>query len=361
LTSFSGKHTIMVEVLMVESNASEAAKALSALGAAKGGLARAKALTAEQRSEIARAAGEARWGTQNVVRATHGSPERPLKIGDLEITCYVLEDGRRVVSQRGLQTSIGMSTSGGSNGAHRTAGIIEKVEGKLHMGNELSVRMKNPVLFMSPVGGKKAYGYEATTLIDVCELILKARDSDILLPSQEKYADAADIVIRSFAKVGIIAVIDEVTGYQDVRAKDALAKILEQFIAKELRPYVGTFRISFYKEMFRLRKWNWPDLPAEQRKRPVLVGKITNDIVYDRLAPGVRSELHRLTPRNEKGRLKHKLFQRLTEDLGHPRLEEHLASVTTLMRASDTWEQFMALLNRSLPRYGDTPYLPFEG
>jgi len=340
---------------------SDAAKALSSLGASKGGIARAKALTAEQRSEIARNAVEARWGKAAIVRATHGSPDKPLRIGEAELGCYVLEDGRRVISQRALQTAIGMSTSGGTNGAHRTARFIEKIEDKLHVDNDLSLRMKEPIIFMPPVGGLRGYGYEATTLIDVCELILKARDNEkVLLPSQAKYAAAAEIIIRAFAKVGIIAVIDEVTGYQDVRAKDALAKILEAFIAKELRKWVSTFPVEYYKELFRLRGWKFPQLPADQRKRPVMVGKITNDVVYDRLAPGVRTELHRLTPRDEKGRLKQKLFQRLTENVGHPKLREHLASVTTLMKASDTWEQFKQMLDRSLPRYGDTPYLPFE-
>ena len=118
--------------------------------------------------------------------------------------------------------------------------------------------------------------------------------------------------------------------------------------------------MEYYKELFRLRGWKFPNLPADQRKRPVLVGRITNDVIYDRLAPGVRITLHTLTPRDEKGRLKHKLFQRLTEDVGHPKLREHLASVITLMKASYTWKHFMEMLNRSLPRYGDTPYLPFE-
>jgi len=334
--------------------------------AAQGGKARAKLLSPEERREIARAAAIARWekaGKQPVLQATHGSPDKPLRIGDLEVSCYVLEDGRRVISQRGLQTALGMSTSGGSSGAHRTAHIIEKIENKLNVDNELSARMKNPIIFMPPFGGNIGYGYEATTLIDICELILKARESTgkPLLPTQEKYARAAEIVIRSFAKVGIIAVIDEITGYQDDRAKDALSKILEAFIAKELRKWVSTFPLDYYKEVFRLRGWKFPTLPADQRKRPVIVGKITNDVVYDRLAPGVRAELHRLTPRDEKGRLKHKLFQRLTEDVGHPKLREHLASVVALMKAADDWSGFSRMLNRALPRYGDTPYLPFEG
>lgn len=344
--------------------ASEAARELSKLGASKGGLARAKSLSPDQRREIARAAIEARWrkhGKEGIVWATHGSPDKPLHIGDLEVTCYVLEDGRRVISQRGLQTAVGMSTSGGSKGAHRTAKIIEKIEHKLLGDNELTARMKDPIVFMPPVGGNTAYGYEATTLIDVCDLIMKAHDSkDVLLPSQEKYATAASIVVRAFAKVGIIALIDEVTGYQDARAKDALAKILEAFIATELRKWVSTFPVDYYKELFRLRGWRFPDLPADQRKRPVLVGKITNDVVYDRLAPGVRIELHRLTPRDEKGHLKYRLHRWLTEDVGHPKLREHLASLIALMKASDSWTQFKKMLDRALPRYGDTPYLPFE-
>lgn len=344
--------------------ASDAAKKLSLLGAAKGGEARATRLSAERRSEIARAAVEARWAkegkTSKLVQATHGSPDRPLRIGNLEIPCFVLEDGRRVLAQRGMITALGMIPGGSSHGQDRMIKFATQERLKPFTSEKLKPGTLNAIEFRTP-DGRRTLGYEATLLADICDAVLEARKHGALTEKQQHVAVQCEILLRAFARVGIIALVDEATGYQDARAKDALAKILEQFIAKELRPYVGTFRVGFYKEMFRLRKWNWPDLPAEQRKRPVLVGKITNDIVYDRLAPGVRNELHRLTPRNEKGHLKHKLFQRLTEDLGHPRLEEHLAAVTTLMRASDTWEQFMHLLNRSLPRYGDTPYLPFEG
>ena len=119
-----------------------------------------------------------------------------------------------------------------------------------------------------------------------------------------------------FSDVGIVALIDEVTGYQDVRARDALAKILEEFIAKELRRWVKTFPVEYYRELFRVRGWKFPELPANQSKRPVMAGKITNDVVYDRLAPGVREELYRVAERTESGKLKHKLFMRLTEELG---------------------------------------------
>jgi hypothetical protein len=228
------------------------------------------------------------------------------------------------------------------------------------VSNELAEMIKNPIRFQPPTGGSVAYGYEATLLADLCDAVLAARKADKLHYQQEHIAEQCEILVRGFARVGIIALVDEATGYQDDRAKNALAKILEAFIAKELRKWISTFPTDYYKELFRLRGWRFPDLPADQRKRPILVGKITNDVVYDRLAPRVRVTLQELTPRDEKGRLKHKLFQRLTENVGHPRLREHLSAVVALMKASKTWKQFMEMLNTSLPRYGDTPYLPFE-
>src|SRR5439155_16246024 len=111
------------------------------------------------------------------------------------------------------------------------------------------------------------------------------------------------------AHVGIIALVDEATGYQEVRTKDALAKILEAFIDKELQPWIRTFPADFYRELFRLRGL---DYESENVKRPQYFGILTNNIVYERLAPGVLDELRVVTPKDEKGRRRHKFFQRLT-------------------------------------------------
>jgi hypothetical protein len=344
---------------------SEAARELSQLGAAKGGDARAKKLTPERRREIAVAAVEARWAKAGKTAMPHAKYTGELKLGDIAIPCAVLEDGTRVLWQQEFLRAIGRTgraaASAVSEGSLQLPVFLRADNLKSLISDDL-VKASKPIVFRPIISsrGGVSYGYQAELLPQVCTVFLDAADQKLLRPNQRHIYERCKLLIRGLAVVGITALIDEATGYQDARAKDALAKILEQFIAKELRPYVGTFSLGYYKEMFRLRKWNWPDLPAEQRKRPVLVGKITNDIVYDRLAPGVRQELHRLTPRDEKGRLKQKLFQRLTDHVGHPKLLEHLATVSGLMRAADTWEQFMRLLNRSLPRYGDTPYLPFE-
>jgi hypothetical protein len=338
----------------------DAAKALSALGASKGGLARAQSLTPEERSESARIAVEARWRKAGklteVPQATHGSPDRPLRIGDLEIPCYVLADGRRVLVQRGMLSSLDMKqgTAGRGGGDRLTRFVATKAIAPF-ISNELADVIKNPILFRPTTGGI-AYGYEATVLADLCDVVLASRKAGELHHQQVHIAEQCEILVRGFARVGIIALVDEATGYQVDRARDALAKILEAFVAKELQKWVKTFPADFYQELFRLR-----NIPFKGSvKRPQYVGHLTNDLIYDRLAPGVRQELNRLVPRDEKGRLKNKLFQRLTDDVGHPKLREHLASVITLMRANDSWMTFKKMIDRALPRYGDTPYLPFK-
>jgi hypothetical protein len=125
---------------------------------------------------------------------------------------------------------------------------------------------------------------------------------------------------HGWAKVGIIALVDEATGYQDFRRKDALARILEKFVAKELRPYIRTFPSDFYRQIYRLNKWDY----VEGSGRPGVIGHWTNNIVYKRLAPGVWEELNKRTPRTEAGNLKHKLFQRLTDHIGHPKLRQSI-------------------------------------
>jgi len=50
---------------------------------------------------------------RKVQEAIFGSPDRPVKIGKLEIAAYVLEDGKRVLVQAGMMEALGMSQGGG--------------------------------------------------------------------------------------------------------------------------------------------------------------------------------------------------------------------------------------------------------
>jgi hypothetical protein len=317
-----------------------------------GGRARAIKLTRQRRSEIARQAAETRWAKGGRTAIAHyGAPERPLKIGDIEIPCYVLSDGTRVLAQRGLQSGIGLSEGGGPGGARKIAALIARLGEKGIDTKGLVARANSPIRFIPPHGGNPADGYDATILPDICAVIIDASQKGKLDSRLERLAQRAAILQHGFATVGIIALVDEATGYQADRARDALAKILEAFVAKELRRWISTFPSEFYQELFRLRKLQYDG----SVKRPGYIGHLTNDLVYARLAPGVLEELRRITPRDDKGRLRHHLHRRLTHDIGHPKLLQHLASVTALMRASESWDQFKSMVDRALPKYKHLP------
>lgn len=227
---------------------------------------------------------------------------------------------------------------------------------KAFINEDIDLLGNEPILYKVPKQGSIAHGIKADLIPNICDLWLKARDVGLLTKSQEKIAQKADILMRGLAHVGIIALIDEATGYQEIRARNALEQILEKFIAKELRKWAKTFPDEFYKEMFRLKDWQYIPFSV---KRPGVVGTYTNDLIYERLAPGVLKELKRIIPKDSKGRRKHKYFQRLTEDVGHPRLREHLTAVIALMKASTKWPQFYRMIQRALPKYGETIPLAF--
>ena len=88
------------------------------------------------------------------------------------------------------------------------------------------------------------------------------------------------------------------------------------------------------------------EYPTDTVQRPRYFGLLTNDIVYDRLAPGVLEELKLRNPKQESGRRKHKFFQWLTTQKGYPKLREHLGSVVAIMKFSSDWYDFRAKLGQ---------------
>ena len=206
----------------------------------------------------------------------------------------------------------------------------------------------NPLRFRAP-NGAIANGYPATLLVDLCAVVLSARDKGLLQKQQAHLAQRADILIRGFATVRIIALVDQATGYQKIRTQRAPAAILERFIAEERRPWTRTFSPEFYEEISRLKGWSAPD----GVKRPSVIGTYTSDIIYELRAPGVLDELKRINSPISPVRRRRKHFQWLTGDMGHPKLKEHLIDVMALMRAAPNWGAFKRTLQRSYPKLNE--------
>ena len=270
--------------------------------------------------------------------------EGVLEIGEAKIPCAVLDDGTRVLTQSGMLRALGRSASvkGGLVGDPMPPFLSAK---NLERFVDADLRSATvPVVFKplakGAMGGARAYGYQAALLPKICEVMLQARDAGVLQRQQLRLAKEAELLMRGLAHVGIVALVDEATGYQEVRDRIALQQILDKYLTDEFAKWSRVFPDEFYKQLFRLRGVPYPPPGKHRNWRPSYIGHLTNDIVYSRLAPGVLKKLRELNPRVESGRRKRLHHQHMTRDYGDPALKEHLSNVIFLMRGCRDWDDF---------------------
>lgn len=325
----------------------------------KGGKARAERMSAEERSLQAKNAAAARWNSD--IPKAHLEGE--FQIGKSTIRAAVLPNGKRLLTQATVLTAIGRSRSPKAG-----TGVLSTVDGlpfflqseslKPFIDEDLAAST-TPIFFIDKAG-RKQVGYDAELLPRAADAYLKMRDDcnarGVPIPGQSRHVvTACDIIMRALAHVGIAGLVDEATGFQDERAKNALAAILEAFVAKELRKWVKTFPLEFYKELCRLKGVAF----SPNMKLPKYFGHLTNDVIYSRLAPGVLQRLQEKNP-VQNGRRKARHHQHLTEDIGNPKLLQHLGSVVTLMKISKTWEAFKKVLDQVHEVYREYPLFSEE-
>jgi hypothetical protein len=329
----------------VTPSVSDEASALARRGAQKGGIARSQRLSAEERSDIPRRAAAARWGSVHIAHHTG-----TIQIGDITISAAVLEDQTRLLSQTTVLTALGRNPQK----SRRSRGGSDDLRAPFLVANNLQPfisdelrALADPIAFrVSGEGNTKSWGYRAEMLPLVCWVYLDARSAGKLNIKQEPVAHAADVLARGLTKVGIIALVDEATGYQEVRARDELTRILELYVQAEFRPWIKTFPDEFFREIYRLQGWEYR--PGTSRRTPY-VGKLVNKYVYDQLPEGVLDELRKLNPRTEKGYRVRKHHQFLTDGTGNSHLDKQIVSTLTLMRAAESKQQFEELFERVHP------------
>lgn len=280
-----------------------------------------------------------------ILKATYRSPkDRPLVIGKLEIPCFVLEDGTRVLSGSEMLRVLGFNP--GKIGGSLERAISNKLIKSIlpEKANSILTRIKSEKkYFQTGIGGfaDNAIGYDATLLIDIADLCLEAKNIKEFAERMELHIASAETLMRSVAKVGIIALVDEATGYQYEREKYELQAILQAYISEEILEWQRTFELSFYKEIFRL--WNIPFTAQNIKRKPIFIGKLTNELVYKNMPKGifVLDRLKTKTPKTEGGNYKYRLHQSLTPEAGREALKKVIYSVEALASISDTKAKFL--------------------
>jgi hypothetical protein len=330
--------------------ASSAAKALSKRGASKGGRARANVLDEEERREIASKAGKARWAKKRAEEGAEEAAVEPVEIvddrapsvplgpdklpfsafpgtlmmGSLELECHVLDDGRRVLTGSEIVRALRGTKS-------KPASVQRYFDGMPNFAPGMfDDRMMH---FRIPNNPTTALGFEATVLIDICDLYIAADEAGTLKSNQRGLVRQSWTIMRASSKVGIEALIDEATGYQEVREKRALQVKLQAFIAEDMQKWVKTFPDEFWHELARLE-----GIRYQARHRPLRWGNYVLKFVYRAMDEDVAAELKKRTPNPH---YKQNLHQHL-RDFGKDQLQRQLGGVIAIMRQCNDMSEFRA-------------------
>jgi hypothetical protein len=327
--------------------------------AALGGVARREALSPKKRKEIARRAVRARWQKEKEKADPGRLPEAKwrgvLRLVDVEVPCYVLDDGQRVVG-RTSATEMLTGIKGG--------GALEKyigVAGLKGFVNADSV-LERMVSFRLPEvegTGNEVKGLSADLLIEICRGFVAALEADQrdgsdtkLTARQREMAMKASMFLAACAKVGLDALIDEATGYQYERAQDALQVKLKAYLEDAIRKWEKTFPDELWMELGRLTGWR-----GSVTKRPKYWGHLVMELIYEQLDKDVAQWLKEHAPAPRHGQNYH---QWLSGQYGLKKLVEHIWMVVGIARTCDSITE---LRDRVAALRGETPvqmrfYLP---
>ncbi len=321
-------------------------------GRAKGGIARARKLTLEERQEIGRKGALARWGdpaTNN--KLPQATCEGSLDLDVVELDCYVLKDRRRVFHKRNMADAIGLKSQGG-NVFLRT--INSKGLGSL-IPDRVKDKLNNPIVFKTP-SGAVAHGFEGTDLIEVCDAIWEARKQGRLTSSQHLIGIQAEIIIRSVAKVGIIALIDEATGFIKDKGKEEYRELYKQFVRDEAKQYEKEFPDQLFDVIYQLYQIK----RKHKNKHPQFFGHFIRRYIYKPLANSNGAVLEMIDEKNPvvytSGGRRYKIFQFL-EEIGTSALKSQIWQVVGIGNATRSKQSFDKAFAKAFPQAGDQPNL----
>jgi len=253
-----------------------------------------------------------------------------LEIGDIKINCAVLDNGKRVMNTSNVLKAFGRKQMGISKIGDESHQLLPK-NLRPYMTGATIRRIIQPHEYLSRTG-RPTSGFDAEIIHLLCEAYLRAREDGSLLLNQRHLAEKSEIIIRSFARTGIVALVDEATGFQYDREKQALQKILAKYIREEYLKWQERFPKKFYKEIYRLYGWKYD--PKNGKRTPYL-GRFTNKYVYEQMPPGV---LEALRKKNPDRKVRHHQF--LTDHTGVPHLDKHLMKLITIMELSGKIKDF---------------------
>jgi len=287
-----------------------------------------------------------------IPRATHWGE---LQIGDISLPAYVLDNGERVFSLKGIVVGL-MGTEGGQLAEYvKVKTIIPYLTPELTPAENDSISALINFDTGGPAFTKYAYGLPVERFMDLCAAYSTAAEKEEKLTERQKQiAQRANSFLRSCAKVGIIALVDEATGYQYEREQDALQFKLKLFLGEEMRKWEKTFPDQLWVEFGRLTNWH-----GSANQRPKYWGKLVMELVYGYLDKDVADWLKNNAPKPIGGMSYHRW---LNDQYGLKKLIEHIWLLIGMASACTSMHE---LRTKMAEKFGRIPvqmtfYIPAE-
>lgn len=320
----------------------------------QGGAARAKSLSREERSEIAKRAAQARWAKiSDPAILPIASHRGPLTIGDIVVDAYRLNDGRRVISKKGMADVLALKSTGGNAFLRSMTrpGVRSEIDQKLWETIEKPIYF-NIVDHDSETGaGSTADGYQADTLIEVCKAVVAAFHAKKLHGKQYFLYARAEIIMRAAAKLGITALVDDAVKYRPDPNIGEYQRLFQKFILDECRQWEQEFPDKYVDMMYRL--YGLKRIDPDSTRTPKFFGKFTRKFIYFPLAHSSGAILDELDKKNPvvyaSGGRKYKMFQFLEEKVGLSALRQHLWQVIGIGQVSSNKQQFEKNFYKAFP------------
>lgn len=260
-----------------------------------------------------------------------------LELGGNSVDCYVLDNGDRVISMRSATFSLTGTDQGKLGDYIGVQALKSFINSDLVLGETIE--------FHIPGSQLTGRGIKAEQFLDICRAYVDALAAGALSTDrQREIAIKASILLAACAKVGLIALIDEATGFQYERESDALQVKLKAYIADELRAWEKTFPDELWEEFGRLTNWSGP-----LHSRPKWWGKLVLELIYEALDPDIASHLKNNKPPPRHGQNYH---QWLTGDIGLRSLVNHTQQIIGIAKTCTTMRE---LRDRVAHHYGKEP------
>lgn len=251
----------------------------------------------------------------------------PLDFGGTTLEVAVLDDGTRAITGRGVLRLLAVKLDNFGRFYDRIA------------SKSAGLTLRSRVTFKT-IEGPIAHGIDAVDLASFCGAFTDLALAGELHPKQRPIQARARVVEVALRNIGIVALIDEVTGYQSTRPERELQERLRMYLRAEPAAWQRAIPEDLYVLVCGLYRWAYT---RGQALRPQGLAGWTWRFVYQFLPAEVRGELRRVNPTPHLSGPRH---HQLLTPAARKSLDEHCIRLTTVLRQSSSKVDFEARFER---------------